>query len=394
MPEKYRLSYICDAGKKRNRTNFLLLGFLVTVVPFLQLGFSYYLSAQIFGVLVLSLMVALMGIQRRSALFAVFGAALFSLKVFVELFSFDVRELLVVMREAFCFILLVISVRQISYLAHPVMLRRYYVVFLSVCFVLICLQYLSILHGKFIQFPTDWFVMNEKTLLGVDEALEHGTRIRPVGFYGEPSYMAFVMVSALVTFLSLESRIAKMIPILVVNILAFVLLGSLSGILACLIVGFVSIFTCSGYFSSKRILPRFLFGGFAIGVAFAAILFFSGSAERLSSLFSKGDLDPSIFIRFVAPVMKLSSMVDDARIFGFSSDELISVDNSFFHLLLHYGIVAPVLFFVLAIYIRSFFLVLYLSLALNFNGAYFSYDKVVVMSLTLGLSLGALLHRK
>lgn len=387
------MSVLTDMSNKQTAVTLGLLGVLLSTIPFLHLGISYYLSAQILGVFALTLLVMLMGIHPNAAVIAPLGCALFMAKAVVELFSSGIQEVLLVMREMLCFLLIVVSIRQISYLSRPSILIRQYTAFLYFCLALISVQYLAILNGMFIQFPFKWFVMNEKTLGGIDLALEHGTRLRPVGFYGEPSYMAFVMVSALVVFLAMTAPGKKVAPVLALNLVVFVMLGSLSGMLAFILIVVVYYLQRNPYEAKPRNFKKFLLLCF-VGCMALAILFLIGDfSSRITSLAANNDMDMSIYIRYVLPVLKLSEMFQDGAMFGYSKDDLPSIDNAFFYLLLHYGLIAPLLIMALAYYVRNRLLVVYLLVVLNFNGAYFSFDKAVVMSVVLGLSLGVMRNR-
>lgn len=392
--------FLSRYSTKKSNVNFALLTLLFFVVPFLHLGVTFYLSAQMLGFAGLLLMVLRMGVQKRASQFVALGCILFITKLVSESLALDAHELLLVMRELFCFVLLVLAVQQVAFLSRPSVLLRQYNLFLFVSLTLICIQFLAILDGYFIQFPFDWFVMNEGTLIGIDKALEYETRVRPVGFYGEPSYMAFVMVSALVVFLSLEISLRLLIRVLIMNLVAFVLLGSLSGVLAFFIVVAVYFYQRQSLNESRKKLPKLMLLGLVGIVAVVIFLFLSDFSGRISSLLSKDDMDPSIYIRYVIPVLMLSTMMIDGQLLGYSGSEIASmvenygyggsVDNAFFYLLLHYGVLGPLLIAVLIYYLRNPLLIGYMLVVLNFNGAYFSFDKVVVMSLAIGLSLGLL----
>jgi len=379
---------------KQTKVNIALLTILLLVVPFLHLGFSYYLSSQMLGVSAMVLLIMTMGIQPRAALLAAMGTALFLIKAFMVMRSYDSHEIALVIREMCCFMLLLLSIQQVSYLGRPDVLLKQYKIFLYMCVAIVSLQYIAILSGFFIQFPFDWFVMNEKTLEGVDLALEHGTRIRPVGFYGESSYMAFVMVSALVIFLSLELELKKVIWVLALNLVTFILLGSLAGMFAYFVVSTFYFLNSMSKNSRRGILTKFLFFGVISCIIVAGLLNSSDYAGRLTSVLTKGDIDNSIYIRYVMPVLMLSEMLDKQLFFGYSIVGFPSIDNALFYLLLHYGILAPIILLVLMLYVRTKFLLVYLILALNFNGAYFAFDKVVVMSLVVGLSIGLMRLKK
>lgn len=376
------------------KIEYALLACLLFIVPVVQLGISYYISFQIFGVIMLLFLILKIRLTKNALVPVGIGLIIFLLKIFIEMFSFDLREILLVFREAFCFSLLVLAIGQISKLGSSISLPNVYYIFLFSSTALIFLQAGAITNGVFISFPFDWYVANMSTLTGVDAALEHGTRLRPVGFYGEPSYMAFVLMSALAIFLSFDQiKIRTVLVVLAFNLFALFLLASLAGALSFLLMLTVYVFKEKS-FSMRSISGPLLFVSIVF-IGMAVVFIESDISRRVSALFS-GNADLSVNIRYVIPFSLVQDMFFSGHLIGYGSGEISkaaqfyglgSVDNALLGLVLHYGILAPVLIAIVVMKVRNALLVAYILVVLNFNGAYFSFDKVLIMSLTVGLSL-------
>lgn len=388
------------AKLEQTKVGFFVLSTLLLMVPFIQLGLSYYLSVQVLALMgLLFFVVKKKGLQSRSIQFIGAGALLFVAKALVELSGSDLHEVLLVAREMFCFALLILSIKQISPLNCSELLLKKYRWFITISCTLIAVQYVVIFSGSFISFPIEWFIANQGTLEGVSDAVQYQTRLRPVGFYGEPSYMAFVLLSAFLYFLSSETRLRPILVTLFINVLALVLLGSMSGILALFCMMFFYVTQDNVLGKNLKKIPKALQIGVVVGTAIAAISFNEDISERILNLSDLNTIDPSTYIRYVMPVIEISKMMGDGFWMGYSGDEMerltasydaYSIDNAFFYLILHYGILGPLIISIFLLYLRQPLLVVYALVVLNFNGAYFTFDKVVVMSLAIGLSLGAL----
>lgn len=386
-----------NVGGQRRNVLLSLLGLILLMTPLLHLGFSYYISAQIVGFLSLAALVMFSRFERRAVIFASICAFLFIVKLVAVLHTSVSRDLLVVLREMACFILLLLAVRPISALCRPERVSKLYVWFLWIASLLIMTQYFAIANGFFLSFPNEWFVMNRGTLEGVNLALYHESRLRPTGFYGEPSYMAFILISAFVVFLSYEARWKILLSVAALNALVLVFLGSLSGYLAFIIIAAVfGYLKLSAEGGRNKLNASLLLGVLAV---FMLSVFVSQGEfiARLSSFSIDTEVDPSAYVRFVVPYLIFMQMIDDGAWFGYANSEMQNlvggfdigwIDNALFYLLLHYGIASTLLFiYFLAFYVRHPFLITYILIVLNFNGAYFSFDKTVVMALVLGFSI-------
>lgn len=384
---------------------FPLLSFILLMVPFLQLGISYYVSPQIVGFLGMVALVLFSRLDRRAVIFASICALIFLVKASLVFKISDIHNFLLVFREMLCFAVLLLAIRPVSFLYRQERIDTLYIRFLLMAAILVTLQHLAIANGRFVAFPYEWFVMNKGTLEGVELALHFESRLRPVGFYGEPSYMAFILTSAFVVFLSYVEKWKKILPIFVVNLFILALLGSLSGILAFMFIALVLIylrlFSGGGPMKSANML--------VVSVLILSLLYVSllqgEFVSRLLTVFYSDEIDPSMYVRYVGPALLIGEMIIDGDwLVGYSGSEIYehanslnmgSIDNAALYLSLHYGFVAAPLFLaVLIYYVRHPLLIAYMLITLNFNGSYFSFDKAVVMALVLGLATGAIRHRQ
>lgn len=386
-----------DFHDKQRGMNYVLLSIAALSIPFVNLGVSFYISFQIFGVVILSILILKMGVQRRALSYCYMASIFFLVKLLVEIRTGSIQELLLVCREMLLYFIFLLAVAQVSYLPKVSVLINIYKTLIVLFTIILASQFIAIKNGVFLQFPYEWYVFNQGTLDGVGLALETESRIRPVGFYGEPSYMAFIVISALVLYLAIENRFRVAIFTILLNLMCLLLLGGLSGVLSFIILlavwGYQNISLGNG---RSRMRRYFVMSVFTV-LSMVSILTQSDFLARLSSILSKDDMDLSIYGRFIAPVLMIINMVNEGRFFGYPVSEILrigefhgvgSIDNAFFFLLLHYGLLAPFLLLILFKYVKYRLLIVYAILILNFNGAYFSFDKIITMSLVIGLSFG------
>lgn len=370
------------------------------MVPFIQLGISYYLSVQIVAFIVLILIVS-QRIERRAALFAVGGAAVFGLKI-VELLMIqaNTHDFLVVLREALCYSVMLLAFGGLSRMVGRGRLgiaEKVIFPIMIASVLLIVWQFIAIKNDAFVSFDKSWFIMNQPTLAGVKEALLEHSRLRPVGFYGEPSYMAFVMISILLVGLFYFRKAADVVLLCGMCLIGLLLLGSLSGVLAYGIL-------VAAYFlfrpGRRNLATKRLVGAFTIlGVLSICLVWVLPSEyyARIAGILNNGiSHDTSANIRFVLPSELLLKMAKSGQwvgytasaLEGFINGRINSIDNALLWVLLEYGMLGIVLLGLYITYIRNVTLVAYFIVCLNFNGSIFSYDKAVIVSIALGLCLG------
>jgi len=346
-------------------------------IPFIQMGLTFYISSQI-----LLFLWTLTKIKINHKIILLI--CLSSLFFFFKFFSFDIneRDLLVTFREFLCFALILASTygfRKFDFSRLVIFFKFLIVIFFAVALI----QIIGIhLLGEFITFPKEFFIANTATLEGVELAIEFETRLRPVIFFGEPSYAAFVLSIIYAVVKAENSNHIGQYDLLALG--CVFILQSLSGII---IIGFLFLyFNRAHLFKTKYFL---IFLPFILFISF----YFLGSevVERLSNFFS-GNADESTAIRVIAPLDLVSRTFNNGFYLGAPSEYVNlytlafgnAVDNALFNLVINYGILSIPIFLILIHRIKSVFLILMLVLLMQFNGAYFSYDKAVLISLLLG----------
>lgn len=366
-------------------------------LPFLQLGISFYLSFQIFAIGLILILSGSQNVSKNSLFFIMVGLSSFILKILFSITNISASELLLIAREGFCFILLMLGINKIRKFENLRQIKNLCSLFLLASFIIITLQHLAISNGQFVSFPFAWFIMNESTLSGVGDALYHSARLRPVGFYAEPSYMALILTSVIVILISSKpNEKMRSLFFFTASVFMYLTLSSFAGILAILMILAVSTYTTTRNDSKKR-KSSFIFLSIIFILSLPVVYLNPEYSQRLTGVFT-GQVDPSTYIRYVIPFQMVADMFSNGFLFGYSNSEILyladskkigSIDNAFFNLILHYGLLGILPIIALLFYVRSPILITYLLLALNFNGSYFAYDKVVIISLTVGLSLAA-----
>ncbi|SIO58930.1 hypothetical protein SAMN05444172_3825 [Burkholderia sp. GAS332] len=222
---------------------------------------------------------------------------------------------------------------------------------------------------------------------------EHGvlTLIRPAATYAEPSYLGFVILC--LVFASqkvMSTNRAERTCFVVVGMVIALLAQTASGIAALIAVLLVT---------NWKALSR------NVGIMLLGLAFLVGAAvllgDRLEALMYGSD--ESGRIRLIYPFLAMGQMLEKGYIFGVPSESLSYVvrgdfaaaagftagasDNALINMFLLYGVGG---FAVLAILFarNSFAEIVLLVLSMQFNGAIFMYDKVILISLALLLYKG------
>lgn len=359
-------------------------------IPFIQLGVSYYLS--VFFLVFLFILIASFKFEilnnKFFNLFIVFTSIVFINKFLLLHFSnIPIRNSLVPIRELICFIgiyLISISIRSKSLIDFNKL--GFFIIFiLCLIFIIVLIQLFFFSSGIYFGLPQNWFVINQGTLLGADNALYYGTRFRPVSFYGEPSYTGWIVLSLLTIVLSrVEFSLKYKYFVLVLSIIIVSLSQAFSGILSIFVLTLYWLFIKSKNKVFSLISALF----FVVFISFILINFSSEFESRFLSILSSDDV--SFNIRILSPLENLNNMLNDGLIFGLNNVSALEVDNAAISLILMYGFlfIPIILFFYL--FINNNLVFIYLLLSLNFNGAFLRFDKVLILSLVIGLSYQSL----
>jgi hypothetical protein len=219
----------------------------------------------------------------------------------------------------------------------------------------------------------------------------HGipTEIRPAATYAEPSYLGFVVLCLVFVSRKIigESGIGR-IAFVSVAMATVLLAQTTSGIVALVLMLFAT---------RKRSLWK------SAGLILASLLFLSGAAFMLSDRFTdimQGS-DVSFLGRLIYPLQAVGEALQQGYLLGVPSEYLGKVvsseviaatgmatgasDNALINMFLLYGMVGGVLVLTILFLRRGFPEIVLLLLSMQFNGAIFMYDKVVMLSLVLVL---------
>ncbi len=359
--------------------------FALLTLPFLQLGYSYYLSG-----MVLSLALLVPSLKLHSRIWLVLPlivCAFFGKYVYTPLDSHDMLE---DMRELLCFALIYLSINGLK----GVRVEGVRVVAKLLFFVviaLVLLQEVFILSGQFIGFPIEWFVMNEKTLEGIEAALHHGTRVRPTGFYGEPSYCGFVLI--LLYYLLMVSAAQR--EKLYLSLFALIGVGVLQSMSTLLILIYLFAVFAHTLFTKKFLI---LFLGI-VSVFVVVGISTTEFSSRISKIIEGEDV--SVSIRFLAPLGILANQISNEKYLGMAASEVEralssseffdvanSIDNGILAQLIGQGLGGVFALAMICKKAKSIHLAFLFILLAQVNGSVFSLDKVVLFSLLFGLRAG------
>jgi len=365
------------------------------LIPFLQLGFSFYLSIQVLAVF---LAIKILGLKNYVKTI-IDNLGLLSLFLITALLSVSgMNDLLFVFRQMLMFCVVVSAVMynpSVGSKPFDDRLLKDLLILIVVIEAVICfLQAYYFSRGVYFAIPYDWYVINGGILETSSLALEYGTRLRPVGTFGEPSYLALVAnLIFLVLNASLRDKVRKyglLIAVVSVNILC----GSLSGLM----------FFCAIYIISVRSIsvPKIVVSGTAVIILLAAALW--GVEEFRSRVFGvllAGE-DRSAFVRLEVPLRMveyvllsgLGGVYPDNVVEGFQSlsaeigyeiDEVS--DNAALNFLINYGWFGLIILvgFVMKLYKRLSdprvaMIVFYSSMQ---NGSLLSFDKAFLVAFIL-----------
>lgn len=380
-----------------------MIGLIIALclLPFLQIGYSYWISGHVLSALGV---ICFSGPENLKKLLSV---ALLTrigviLGILVSTLSFpyvDNADILRAFREAIC-LFLIVGCMTFRVKSHPDTLGKVFTLILVIALVQLAMtiaQTFYLNRGIYFGIPQDLFVINTSTLPGALDL--RYSDIRPMGTYGEPSYLSgasFAVMFGLRKAFFLDRRAAASI---IIFSLVIALSRSMSGMAAVLII-WVMILKGSRY--------RFHVFTFALFSALAIIAFLlfsdTGASTRLLSIAS-GD-DRSFYVRVVAPILGVPALLGQfplgipilklvSKGYGlegaFSAAELIQ--NGFFNILISYGVFGlPVLIHLFASSRTraNAFLVLVLMFQ---NGAFLTFDKFAIISIAMLLGNSIAGHR-
>lgn len=355
---------------------------IIFLLPFIQLGSSYYISIQTLLVL---LLLPLYKYDKLSVVTIFVFFYFFFIKFIYT--DFVTHDILYTFREYFLFLLLLLSTAGIKQINIDKIYIAIKVIFF-VLFSLILIQYITINYFSFLPtLPINWFISNQGTLLGIDLALEQGSRLRPVGFYGEPSYAATVFL----ILYYLIGKLKKLDTTYKYDFLALVtmlVLQSLAGFIIFLFILFLKY--ASNIYKHRYTLVIFI----PVFILILYLLTFSEYYDRLYGLLND-DVDKSTLIRLFHPLYILKDMFLDGYYFGIIGEQINyyldlhdiqRLDNGLYNIIINYGLGSILIFLIIFYKIGKIDLIILFLLLIQVNGAVFSLDKIVLFSILFGIS--------
>ncbi len=370
------------------------VGIYLLLLPFVQVGLSFYVSVQLF---IFFMLVSLLNVEdfiKNVGWAATFFVLMMSPSLFYTVDD-QLHMVLGVGRQFICFFVL-LAVLNRSYLMHVRIdnLEIKIVGLLSFFLFVTAIQYVGLKIGYAFNIPSGFLIANQNTMMGFEKAVELGLHagIRPSAFYGEPSYLSFVCVS--LVFIAYSSFQSNQ-NLLLVTLLAFaivILANSLSGVLA-----IVALFSIRFMSKVKKIESIVALMIYFISVVIVAALFNqSPIMQRMLGIIGFGEgVDVSSNIRIFAPFSLLSEVFLNYP-FGLPKEMLIDVinsnyeegfrgtDNGFFNIFINFGYIGFVIVGVILYKLKNdLLLIVFVLLSSMFNGAFFSYDKIAVIGLSI-----------
>ncbi len=235
--------------------------------------------------------------------------------------------------------------------------------------------------------PINWFISNQATLIGIDLALEMGSRLRPVGFYGEPSYAAtiFLILYYLIGKLEKKNKSYKYDFLALTTVFV---LQSLSGFIIYMFILFFKY--ASNIYKYKHIVILFV----PVIILILYAITFSEYYDRMYGLLNN-DIDQSTLIRLFQPLYILQSMFLDGYYFGITGTQINyyldlhdvrTLDNGLYNIIIHYGLGSILILLVIFYKIGKIDLIILFLLLIQANGTVFSLDKIVLFSILFGIS--------
>lgn len=366
------------------------LVFIIVLLPFMQIGVSYWLAGHI-ALLSCLVFADLKRLKKYFLSNQVWLRALgaYALVLSAALYS-DVSsgDMLYSTREAFCFYLIAGSGGLLLFPSPSEMekLLRVLAVFSIFMFFLTLIQTAFLAQGVYFGLPQDWFVINSGTL--PDELDLLYSRIRPMGSYGEPSYLAAVCLTLMFGVSQMWDHSHKVRWIILCLLFVILLSRSMSGILsATLIISFVLLKSrMSGFYVIISV--------FFLALMFLGVIYFElGIFARFNSI-SRGE-DVSFLVRVWEPLKALPVMLVEFptgipfRILldqPYVSSELIEprylVQNGILRMVFTCGFLGVLVWMIIVfLYRRKPEFLFLLFILANQNGSLFSTDKVVLVSL-------------
>ncbi|MDO6462221.1 hypothetical protein Q4485_16035 [Granulosicoccaceae sp. 1_MG-2023] len=372
-----------------------MLPLLIVLSPFMQIGLTYYLSVHAL-LMVLSTGYLVRCFTRTGGVGIGFGwflllvGFMFSSILFVD--GVRTEDLLRGGRELLSLIVIVlwcvavrtqvVSLERVS----VTLVRQVLLLVSTLMFFLSLIQTVFLSRGVYVGLSQDWFVINTATLPSYLDLMY--SRIRPMGTFGEPSYLS---AFSLILLFAIRERIFsdRRWAVIALCLTFCVLLSrSFSGIF------WLALGSCLYLFRIRAYKALIWIGGLALVGTFASVLFVPEVWGRAMSILSGND--PSFNIRILAPLHAVPAILAydpfgiPPRLFhefgglaNFSISDTVLVQNGLLNIVITYGVLGIACLVALLYFFRGgeyFWLLMVLGFQ---NGSFLSFDKVVMVAIAL-----------
>ena len=362
----------------------LILGGALILLPFIQLGFNFYVSIQL---IVLLLIISFISSEdlMRNLIYGSWLSLLMTMPIFFELTSDYEHELLLVARLYLGLVIVVTFLQQrknITYFNENIAK-----IITTICvslFVFTLVQQQAFSHGVLLVIPQELFIANGDT---VQTQLDIDWGARVSATFGEPSYLSFIALTLYVIVLTnFTSSKVKTINLLALWAIIF-LSSSLAGLISFTVITLI-------YLKNRVDFKSFIYIAIPIIILIINIgplLLSENIIDRIIQN-TNLDIDDSTSGR-ILHAFELVQYAFEYSPIGLTTEQLINhvgeniyigSDNGILLMFAHFGVTAFFIFgwFFYHVKFRSNqILGIYMFMACIFNGSVFSIDKVAVIGL-------------
>jgi hypothetical protein len=384
------------AAQTGTRIGMIFLALMI--VPLVQIGYTYWLSAGLVCVLL-----GLWAARDRIAAGVWPGRAIMPvlMLMYVPLAysqSADIPDdVLRISREAVLLAIMYFAsvASAASSRIEPMRLREFRRIELTALAIVILLLVLAVVQvfflarGRYFGLPQPWFVINGGAL--PSELDLKYSALRPSGTFGEPSYLGFIVLSIMVMLSPMILKSRRTMIVLVACLVCGLISRSASFLLGSLVILFAAVAT-GGHDERERV-TRTLLGIMAIAVAVVAASYLG----LLSRFTGSGGVDSSTQLRIFTPLrilpdylwdhpfgLPVSQLMGELRYYVLSFLDPLPVDNALANLFFQYGIGTAFLIVAMIIAVqRTWVLRAYVVCSMMFNGGFLTIDKCAMFLIVL-----------
>ena len=377
----------------------MLVVLMLIIVPFMQLGFSYYASlSMVMLILVLTKWGSALvrGATQANLLLAmvlVMGLPL----LMIPSLDFN-ADLLRTMREGVMFLILVSALIAFRTSPMPGETEPPLVVFAGLMLFLLVMctiQAVLLPRGIYFGFPEAAFAQENGTIASEAALLADPDSLRPQATFSEPSYMAFVLLSFAMMLIprTTSSRGATIL------MGAIVLVGLMSRSLSFLLT-MAAVILLPLMLDRRAKRGMIVTGSVIIGTLMLSLTSASVLITRLTQARSIETTDYSTLARLNRPLQVIPPFLESyplgvplsmlvRAMAPFMPDTLMEpseiLQNAIFNLIFLYGLSGILLFATLIFLAKDLRTRLYIASCAMFNGAFLAIDKIAMIVMTLAL---------